>query len=341
MRKIPALGLVAVPALVLAACSGGGAVEADGGGEDLETVRLVVANPSAVAFYPIFTAIDRGYFEEEGLEVTVEPLDGSAGSLQALASGQADIGTPGPGPLLGAREGGEDVVFFYNLTPRNIFSLVVPESSGVTKPEDLRDKTIGLGTADGAERALVEGIFTEAGMTEGEDYEFLTVGDGGLATAGLQRGDIDAYAASIVDVAIIGARGTALTDITPDSVAQLFSNGLAAQASYIDENPETIEAFGRAVARATEWGAQNKDEALKIAAEANPEEGTDPELASALFDITVHFGTPFDGNELGYNPPEAWEAWETELVETGDLDGPVEDLESAYTNEFVDAYNES
>ena len=339
MRKFPALGLLAVPALVLAACSGGGA-EAEPGDEDLEQVRLVVANPSAVAFYPIYTAIDQGYFEEEGLEVTVEPLDGSAANLQALAAGQADIGTPGPGPLLGAREGGEDVVFFYNLTPRNIFSLVVPEDSGVATPADLKGKTVGIGTADGAERALVEGIFTEAGMTAGEDYEFLTVGDGGLATAGLERGDIDAYAASIVDVAIIGARGAALTDITPDSVAQLFSNGLAAQASYIEENPETIEAFGRAVAKATEWGAENRDEALEIAAEANPEEGTDPELSAALFDITVRFGTPFEGNELGYNPPEAWEAWEAELIETGDLAGPVEDLEAAYTNDFVDAFNE-
>lgn len=324
-------------ALLLSACSDGADAQTDA---DLHELDVVVANPSAVAYYPIYVADAEGFFADEGLEVNVEALDGSSAGLQALSSGQADISSPAPGPLLTARTRDQDAVLFYNLTPRNIFSLVVPDDSTVQGPEGLEGATIGVGTADGAERMLVAGIMSDAGLVEGKDYEFLTVGDGGLATAGFERGDIDAYAAATPDVAIINARGITTRNITPDEYQALFGNGLAAMAPFIEENPEVIEGFGRAVARATRWGMENPEEALEIAAEVSPEEGSDPELAAALLEVVFGTSEPMDSDELGYSPPEAWQLWHDDLLESGELDTAVDDLDSAYTNDFVDAYND-
>lgn len=339
MRTFRSAAVLAAGLLTLTACSGDTEEDQAEGGEDLRQVTVAVANPSAVAYFPLYTAIDQGYFAEEGLEIEVQAADGSSATLQALASGQAEIASPAPGPLLTARAAGQEAVFFYNFTANNIFSVVVPEESGITDVSELSDAVIGVGTADGAEVALARNVLGDGGLTEGEDYEFLTVGDGGLATAGFERGDIDAYAATIVDVAIIEARGIALENLTPDDYRAQMSNGFAATAEFIESDAEVIEGFGRAFARGFTWGADNKDEALAIAAEVSPEEGSDEELSSALFDVVVEYATPIEGDDLGFSPGEGWEAWARDLVESGQLDEEP-DLQSAYTNDFVDAYND-
>src|SRR5690554_4828792 len=92
--------------------------------QDTTDITVAVPNPSAITWAPLWVAIGEGYFEEEGLEVSVEAIDGSSQVLQAMAAGQAQIGAPGPGPVLAARGRGVDVVFIYNLFPKSVFGLV-------------------------------------------------------------------------------------------------------------------------------------------------------------------------------------------------------------------------
>ena len=162
--------------------------------------------------------------------------------LQALVSGQAQIGNPGAGPFLSARSRDVPVKFIYRLNPNSSYGLVVREGDTYQNPVDLKGLTIGIGTADGAEAAFGRSILNDAGLVEGQDYEFLVVGDGGQATAGFLRGDIDAYVAATNDSAIMNSRGMAVRAITPDKFRVYFGNGLAAMESFLDENPETCSA---------------------------------------------------------------------------------------------------
>ena len=105
------LDLCAVPALALAIALAPHALSTTAAlAQETQDITIVVPNPSAINNFPLHVAIGEGYFEEEGLNVTVEAVNGSAAVLQVMASGQAQIGNPGPGPVLSARERGEDVV---------------------------------------------------------------------------------------------------------------------------------------------------------------------------------------------------------------------------------------
>ena len=137
----------AIVAAVLALGRPGGPVAH---AQDLKRITVILPNPSALNVFPMHVAIGEGYFAEEGLEVEVQAVDGSSQVLQAMSAGQAQIGLPGPAPLLAARARGEDVVFFYNLNPKSIFGIVVREEAPYKQPTDLRGKVIGVGTADGA-----------------------------------------------------------------------------------------------------------------------------------------------------------------------------------------------
>jgi NitT/TauT family transport system substrate-binding protein len=332
------LAVLSLAALGLAAPS----LTAPAAAQDLRQVTFVQPSPSAINSFPVFVAIGEGYFADEGLEVTVESLNGSGAVLQALSAEQADFGRPGPGPVLAARSRGVDAVFIYNVAARSNFGIVVEEDSDYQAIEDLRGTTIGTGTADGAEVGFARNVLTGAGMTEGEDYTFLTVGDGGPATAAFTRGDISAYAASTADAAILNQRGVAVRDITPPEYARFFGNGLATMGDTIQNDRELVEKFGRAFARGHAFALDdaNRERVLEHMAAGNPQESEDREFASALFTAVRSKTIPIDDSMgLGYQPPEVWEEWQESMIAGGDLAEPLDDLSAAYTNEFVETWN--
>ena len=309
-------------------------------------ITVAVPNPSAITWLPMWVAIGEGYFEEEGMSLQVEAVDGSSQVLQAMAAGQAQIGAPGPGPVLGARARGLDVKFIYNLYPKSVFGLLVRAELDVTTPEDLRGSVIGVGTADGAEVSFVQAILTDAGMEEGTDYTFLPVGDGGTAAVAFLRGEIDSYAGAVSDAAILANRGIELREITPAEYLGFFGNGYAALESYLAENPEIIHGFGRALVRGMRFALDpdNLETALDHSAAGNPQEGEDREFAASLLQAAAERMTPTDAYidmGFGYMPPEHWKAIHDSSVASGALDEPLEDLEGVYTNEFIESWNET
>lgn len=311
--------------------------------QSLREITFVQPSPSAINSFPVYVAIGEGYFEDEGLKVNVESVNGSAAVLQALTSGQAQFGRPGPGPVLNARARGVDVVFIYNQMPKSSFGIVVEEDSPYQSPVDLKGQVIGVGTADGAEVSFARGILNSLGLREGEDYTFLTVGDGGPATAAFTRDDIKAYAASTADAAILNQRGLAVRDITPEEFLSFFGNGYATMRSTIEQDPELVEGFGRAIVRAQNFAMDEANRASVLAhlKAGMPQESEDPEFAEALFEAVLAKTIPLDlSHGWGYQDPAHWERWHQSVVETGDLEQPLPDLEAAYTNEFVPAWNE-
>lgn len=331
-------------ASLLSAIPVAGALGTKSFAQSLRDITFVQPSPSAINSFPVFVAIGEGYFEDEGLNVTVEAINGSGAVLQALSAGQAHFGRPGPGPLIAARSRGVDAVHIYNVAARSNFGIAVPADSEIQSVEELRGKVIGTGTADGAEVGFARNVMTGAGMKEGEDFTFLTVGDGGPATAAFLNGEIDAYSASTADTAILNQRGMAVRDITPAEFGRFFGNGIATMADTIENDRDLVEAWSRAFARGHAFALDdaNRDAVLQHLAAGNPQEGEDKEFQSALFDAVRSKTVPTDdGNGLGWYPAEVWEEWQDALVAGGEISAPLDDLGAAWSNEFAAIGNEA
>lgn len=323
--------------LGLAAVFAGDAVSAQ-----TKNIIFIHPNPSAINSFQVFIAIGEGYFKDENLNVRVETVDGSAPVLQALAAGQAQIGRPGPGPVLNARARGVDVVFIYNALPNSSFGIVVKRDSKYQQVTDLKGKVIGTGTRDGAEVGFARAIMGDLKMKEGTDFTFIPVGDGGPATAGFLRGDIEAYVAATSDAAILNQRGMHVRDITPQKFKGYFGNGYAAMGDYIAKNPDVIEGFGRALVRASKFvnDPKNLDKALAHLAAGNRQEGENKEFAKALLQAVLAKAQPHDPSKgWGYQNPQDWQNWHDALVASGELKQKLPNLEAAYTNKFIEAWN--
>lgn len=307
-------------------------------------ITLAVPNPSALTWMPYWVAVGEGYFEDEGLALTLEAVDGSSSVLQAMSAGQAQIGAPGPGPVLGARARGLDVKFIYNLYPKSVFGLLVKEESQYQTPEDLKGTIIGVGTADGAEVAFIRAIMTDAGMAEGTDYTFLPVGDGGTAAVAFLRDEVNSYAGAVSDAAILAARGLKLREITPEGYLGFFGNGFAMLESQMAATPDLAPKFGRALVRGTRFGIDpaNIDATLAHCAAGNPQEGEDKAFAASLLQGVINRITPTDAlmqQGWGHQPPEHWQMIHDSAVAGGALEQALPDLSQVYTNEFVKGWN--
>ena len=328
----------AFTASVLAAISTVGLLGTAAVAQDMRDITFVQPSPSAINSFPVFVAIGEGYFKEEGLNVTVEAINGSGAVLQALSAGQAHFGRPGPGPLIAARSRDVDAVHIYNVAARSNFGIAVQEESEIQSIEELRGKVIGTGTADGAEVGFARNVMSSAGMSADEDFEFLTVGDGGPATAAFLNSEIDAYSSSTADTAILNQRGMAVRDITPPEFARFFGNGIATLGDTIRNDRELVEAWSRAFARGHAFAMDdaNRETVLEHLAAGNPQEGEDKEFQAALFDAVRSKTVPPEGSEgLGWYPAEVWAEWQEALVAGGEISAPLDDLSAAWTNEFA------
>lgn len=342
MKK--SLWSIAALSLVLAGCGGPAAEQADaeGGGEGGEMPTLTVALPTTSCLVSVenYVALENGLFEEEGVTINLEAVNGSAGVLQAVAAGQADFGGPGATPVLAALERGEDITYFLNVRPGGSFSLVTPSDTGIEEAADLEGMTIGVATADGNEVSFVDAIMSNEGLST-DEYEKLTVGEGGTAVAAFERGEIDAYAASSDGYATIEHAGIEMTDLTTDSVDYMFGNGYAAPATLIEEQPEALAAYSRAWIRAAELAADDPQVAFDACAAHQPQELEDEEYAQSILDLIaenrepVHEDAPF-----GSMKEEDWDAILADALEAEIVTDESLDVTEAFTNDIAERLSE-
>ena len=183
-------------------------------------------------------------------------------------------------------------------------------------------------------------------MSEGADYTFLPVGDGGTAAVAFLRDEVGSYAGAVSDAAILEARGLKLREITPDQYLGFFGNGIAMLESQMAATPDLALKFGRALVRGTRFASDpaNKETAIAHCAVGNPQEVEDKDFAAALLTGVIHRMTPtqaFADQGLGYQPPEHWQMIYDSSIASGALEEPLDDLASVYTNEFVADWNKA
>jgi NitT/TauT family transport system substrate-binding protein len=213
-----------------------------------------------------------------------------------------------------------------------MFQLVVPEESGITDASGLAGAVIGIATADGNEKNIAGSILAAAGVT---DFDTLVVGEGATALAGFQRGDIDAYAASLDTVAYIENAGVPLTNVTGTATAYLFGNGIAAEGGFIDENPEIVAAFLRAYEKAVEASLADFDLVMEGCEKYSPQEAEDRGISEALFNaIKDSLVSPDAGDAFGYNNLEYWELVKRDLIDAGE-DVAAVDVSTVFTNDYL------
>lgn len=326
----------AFAALLTSACGGGESAEA--GGDTEVTVTLPFA--SCLSWYPLYAAEDQGYFKDEGVSAKFEATDGSGGAVAAVLAGKADAAAAAPTAFLDASANGADLTAYYGFYQDSTFQVVAPADSGITEPADLEGKVLGISAPGGGDVTYAKAMLkAEAGLESGKDYTELAIGDGASAATGLKKGDVAAYSASFFDEEIIKAGGMELNVIKGADSAPIVDNLFVSTSEWAKANKDTVEGFGRAVAKGTAWGLEHKDDVITMCGKYAPEETEDLDFAGVIFDrVSALYTLPASAEgKYGSIDSDAFGDYAALLADLGLVasDAGVKNV----SNEWVDAWN--
>ena len=162
MQKIKNISIFIVCLLIILASS----ILFIGCGDNENRIRLNEVTHS-IFYAPLYAAYNLGYFEDEGLDVTIESATGSDASMTALLSGSADIVLVGPETVVYSQGTQDSPVVFGQLTQKDGSFFVSRDDVQDFSIEDLRGTTIIGGRQGGMPAMTLEYIIEQAGLTVG------------------------------------------------------------------------------------------------------------------------------------------------------------------------------
>lgn len=366
MKKLLASLLAGAMALSLVACGGGsssapgsasGAEPASSGGNtsqadssgdgELRTVKMCLARSAEVLEdTPFWVAENLGYMAEEGLKLEMIETFGTT-DCKMVATGQADFAVPGPSLALQSIEQGLPIKVVCAYDAINIWGLCVPTDSPYQTFEDMQDAvskygrklTVALG--DASWESLVTPTLVAAGIDPAEDLEFVVAGDQRYVQ--VAEGTLDILFTWPGEAYQLMGQGYDFKYIDGNEVLKTCSGGIITSLDMIENEPEVIEGFVRALCKGIYFTKYNPEAAAAVSCDQWPNIDVTWETAVAVQEGRNYqmFG-PEGGEEeqkllenIGISWEDKWKLNVDSMLETGIIstDIPVEDI---FTNEFVD-----
>jgi NitT/TauT family transport system substrate-binding protein len=199
----------------------------------------------------IFTFAEaQGYFEREGIDVTIDRAAGTNETITRVASGAYDFGWADFPTMVkfNAANPEQGLIGVYMSGDKSPNAVMSIRGRGVETPKDLEGRNIGS-TAGSAGKAMFP-LFAEEVGIDLDKIEWTTV-TGSLRESMLQRGDVDAVAGfQTSSVMSLVELGNALEDVVVfnynDYGLTQYGTVLWTRAEFAEENPETVAAVVRA-----------------------------------------------------------------------------------------------
>jgi NitT/TauT family transport system substrate-binding protein len=255
----PVLGLALAGVVLVTAACGGDGDGGGGGGEDggLTELRIAATSVDSLPFMAILqVAAEKGWCEEEGLDVSFISGSGGGNTLRTVSTGDADIAiTGGPAVVLAHQQSPDALKIIGSWFQVNDFYFIGPEEV------DPENASLGV-TGAGSTTQLLATYIKE---TELPGVEVVELGGGmGDAWAAARSGSITAGWAMHPFVTDKVANEDAQIVITArDVIGDFPADLVAANATYAEENPDALEGFFRCAQRGNEYIVEDTDAAAE------------------------------------------------------------------------------
>lgn len=289
--------------------------------------------------------VSAGFWKEQGLDVDVIGISGATAGIQQVASGQVDFATVGPEALLIARSKGVKVKGVYIFARKPIYRIVALRESGVTTPEDLKGKSLGVPDMSAGSVPFTRAVLKTADLDPESDVEWLSVGLGATAANAFRQKDIDVWASWDTAVASLENGGMKFTYINPPWMGELMGNLMIAREDTIRDHPDWVVKVARGIAMGSIFGLTNPEAAIRkhweVYPQTKPQAMADDSLAKArhIFNSRFELLKPEEGEKWGQSIDAQWKRAADMAIEEGLIPADF-DVTDAYTNEFIDAIND-
>jgi ABC-type nitrate/sulfonate/bicarbonate transport system substrate-binding protein len=239
--------------------------------------------------------VEKGFFLEEGMDVTFEFPPQAPDIVKLVGTGQAQFGLVNTVDLINAKIQGLDVVAVAVAVPRDMGGVMYYTDSGMQTPADLIGKTVAIYNWPQTNLHF-QALLTQYHLTL-DDLTKVDAGDYSvpLMVANKVQAADAAVGGEDLDTQRQSGREVKTWLYTEHGVPPFYTSILVTNSTFMKENPKLVTAFIRAAFKAIDYTVEHPGEAVDITVEQHPD--ADPQW---LFDgrrAILPFTTPYPSDE--------------------------------------------
>lgn len=241
--------------------------------------QLVITEPThGIGYLPLYAGIHKGFFVEEGLEVEVATLQGGGAHTTAVLTGEAWAFIGGPEHNAFAKAKGAELRAIANVVDRgNVYLVarndlnITPDAAQQNLGSLLRDKRIAVGFYGGTPNSILRYILSQEGLNPQTDV-ILIEGDtpAGLAAVKTKQADFAITSEPILTQGIRQGIWSEPIYNIPKELGPYAYSTINIRQESIEQEPEIVAGFTKALHRSIRFVYDNPEEAAKIAAKEFP-----------------------------------------------------------------------
>lgn len=248
---------------------------------------------------PYYVALDKGWYDEVGLDVNIIVGQGSGFTVQSVDTGRAHMGIADAPVAVAGRAEGAGVTIVGIIFDKHPNSMFFWEDSGITEPQDLVGKTVAVPASDG--HRVMWPAFAQLIGVDPDSVDFVNIAPAAkVAALSARRADVvfELYTGTPFMEKAIPAEELG-NILWADYGFDLYAHSYVASDEVIANDPEMVRRFLDASYRAWEYTLQNPEEAISILAEYHPI-NRDDYLANLLLVREFFMTDRYQNEGIGY-----------------------------------------
>lgn len=300
-RSMTLIAALITGALAIAGCAAGGAGgKAEKNDKGNVKVDLVLNWTPLADHSPYFLAKANGLYDDAGLDVNIEFGKGSADSVQRVATGQSDIAISDAGSVVAAAGKGAELLMVGMLFDKGPQAIWTTKAAGITKPQDLVGKKVGVPNAD-TQKVLFNAL-AEANDFAANKVQFVNIAPTAKYGA-LSSGKVDAIldfttGQPFVEKAV-GA-DNAVSVPWADYGVNLYGNALVTSKKYTENNADVLKKFLKATYQAWADTMNDPDKSIATMKQAVPEVDVPTFTANLALVLDLFKSKDYAEHGIGY-----------------------------------------
>jgi NitT/TauT family transport system substrate-binding protein len=290
---------------------------------------------------PYFLARERGFYEEEGIEVRFVEGHGSPFAAEEAARGRADFALAGASAVLSVQSRGHEplaVAALTQKTPAAVYTLRDVFGEPLEDPTQLAGRTVAPSATK--TRILAAQLLSDAGIREEVDLLDVDPHTHHRVEHQLLDGSVDAAVGVVTNgTELEREHGRQADELPIGEYLPIYGMTLVTNPDFAESNPEVVRGFLLATARGWAEATANPEAAIDALVARNATLERDREIERIKFETAaerLQFTEHVRRAGWGNHDAERWETLEATLAETDLLEGPV-DLDAVWTNEYLDS----
>jgi len=292
-----------------------------------------------------------GFYEEEGLEVEFTGASGSTAAVQLVGAGQADIGGHvGTAPTIIGVDQGLPVIAPWLITRRNIYAIVVPEESRVTRIADLKGQKLGVFSLGSDGVPMAKAMAREAGLDPEKDISLVPIGLGAQAVNAMRTGQVVGGSFWDTAIALMEVQGIKFRSLTTPGVDRnaAYSSSYIVNTNWFKNNRADAVRFFRAVAKSSVFIQTNPEASIKVhwklyptSKAADVDEATQLRNMRHVMDARLRSVKQLADTttKIGQMDPAGWDA-AMEFYQKAGLISKKTAVDKIFTNELIAEAND-